>query len=346
MADLIGLDFWRRLLTRVINSCLNKYFEQVETSQINNVSLLSYWGSNGIEVKVQKAKLKRDALVSLTSRTDFPLKINEGRLDTFEVQISDVKNAKARIILDGLYILLEPVDVRNAANDPDKIKKIQEEAFERILSLKEHILTELDNQVDNVIQETENSGYFASMADNFTVNILKNARVEIKNVHIRWEDLDLQFSTGLFFKSVELEQIPDNTKLRKDIIYRQAALKNFAFYWTPNLSTSILRFCNTSDAKFKAMQNSIDNQDEIFVLQPTNIEMPIELNWDYKSQLKKLFEKSLNLDSILPLISANLHLKQIVIDLNQNQFRNITTVLSHLNSTRTYLKWSHLRPYS
>ena len=126
MADLIGLDFWRRLLTRVINSCLNKYFEQVETSQINNVSLLSYWGSNGIEVKVQKAKLKRDALVSLTSRTDFPLKINEGRLDTFEVQISDVKNAKARIILDGLYILLEPVDVRNAANDPDKIKKIQE----------------------------------------------------------------------------------------------------------------------------------------------------------------------------------------------------------------------------
>ena len=355
MADLIGLDFWRRILTRVINSCLNKYFEQVETNQVNNVSLLSYWGSGGLEVKVENAKLKRDALVSLTSRTDFPLKINEGRLDSFEVQISDVKNAKAQIILNGLYILLEPVDVRNAANDPDKIKQIQAEAFDRILSLKEHILSELENQItDSLENNKESTSYFASMADTFTVYILKNARVEIKNVHVRWEDLSLKFATGMFFKSIELEKIPDNRCIQKHIIYRQAALKNFAYYWTPDLSTSILQSCNTSEVKFKAMETTIDKLDETFILQPTSVEMPIELNWDYKSQLKKLLEKVceqtesdylLNLQKVLPLISANLHLKEITIDMLQSQFQNIMNVLTHLNSTRNYLKWSHLRPY-
>lgn len=351
-------DVWRRILTRVINSCLNKYFEEVETNQVNNVSLLSYWGSGGLEVKVEKAKLKRDALVSLTSRTDFPLKINEGRLDTFEVQISDVKNAKAKILLNGLYILLEPVDVRNAASDPEKIKQIQSEAFERILALKEHILTELENQISNEVQTEAEGGYFASMADTFTVNILKNARVEVQNVHIRWEDQDLKFSTGMFFKSIELEQIPDKKVVDKNVIYRQAALKNFAYYWTPNLSTSILKSVGLSTSeKFAAMEASIEKRDEIFILQPTSVEMPIEVNWDYKTQLKKLLEKAFgdqesadqdfadNLNQILPLISANLNLKQITIDMHQSQFQNIMRVLSHMNSTRTYLKWSHLRPY-
>lgn len=145
----------RRVISYLINTLLSKYFEQVDTEQIDNANILSHFvgGSDGISVKLQNCKIKSDALLTITGDKNLPIEIVYGKLLKFEAKISSLFEAKAKIVLDGLHLLLKSVNLTNLTDTPQKVQELQIQAQRKIDQIKENLLKNLEKRIERVYQK-------------------------------------------------------------------------------------------------------------------------------------------------------------------------------------------------
>ena len=175
------------LAANLLNRLLGSYVENFDPNQLN----VGIWSG---DVKLKNLKLRKDCLDSL----DLPIDVKSGILGDLVLTVpwSSLKNKPVKIIIEDCYLLCSPRSEDNE-NDEEMVKR----AFR--LKMRKVAEWELTNQARILSNQSENKTSSSSSGKNntgfmqsLTTKIIDNLQVTIKNIHLRYEDMDGIFTTG------------------------------------------------------------------------------------------------------------------------------------------------------
>jgi vacuolar protein sorting-associated protein 13D len=115
-----------------------------------------------------------------------PFIIKYGHISKVKLNVSlnQLRNTPMAVLADGIYIIISPrlnSDVVNVDNEKDYLNAFENKWFKEVELL--------DSQANS---EQSKWFSFGSMA----YNLFKNLHVNINNLHIRYEDVDLNYAVG------------------------------------------------------------------------------------------------------------------------------------------------------
>lgn len=123
----------------------------------------------------------------------------------------------------------------------DNVKMTEEEKAQTFINGLKMIITNLGKKViERVkVEEEKKSGYM----DAIQLKMFDNLYLNIKNVHLRFENIEEKFSFGLLLDSIDIHAVDeknnpifiDRSKLKEKekVIRRKFSLAKFRFYWEP-----------------------------------------------------------------------------------------------------------------
>ncbi|XP_043510420.1 vacuolar protein sorting-associated protein 13D isoform X2 [Frieseomelitta varia] len=209
------------LVAWVLNNYLGKYVENLNTDQLS-IALLSG------EVELENLPLKKEALRHI----GLPIEIKAGFIGKVRLQVPvrQIRTASWVIVIEQLYLVAGPIS----------LDEFDSEAEEQ--AILEYKLSRLDSLEARWRTDTERDpGYYATSYSSWVnygtsliTNIIENLQLNIKDVHIRYED------------SVTL---PDDTGVVLGVTIGALTAQSCDASWIPG-STS----WNLTDASFKLME--------------------------------------------------------------------------------------------
>ncbi|KAF8569175.1 hypothetical protein P879_08776 [Paragonimus westermani] len=212
------------LIVDLINRYLGDYIEALNASQLK-IGLL------GGNAHLENLDIKANAFDSFS----LPVKVLQGHIGslTLKIPFKNLYTEPTVAELDGLYVLVVP----NASVQYDEEK---ESAYKREAKRKE--LREIE---EARIQKTKGNKKEAPKADTFgeklAAQIVKNLQIDIRNVHIRYEDsMSIPgqiFSLGITLSGLSFKTLdhPDKPISAKDVSIREFSksikLTSLGVYW-------------------------------------------------------------------------------------------------------------------
>lgn len=164
------------LVANILNRTLGAYVENFDPNQLN----IGIWSG---DVTLSNLKLKRESLDKL----DLPLDLRCGHLGTLTMQIpwSNLKSKPVKILIQDCYLLVSAVQ-------QTKFDKGSEQSRE--LRVKRQKLDELEllsqQQAEFSQLDEKDKLKNQSFTDSLISKIIDNLQITIKNIHIRYEDLN------------------------------------------------------------------------------------------------------------------------------------------------------------
>ncbi|XP_023289292.1 vacuolar protein sorting-associated protein 13 isoform X2 [Orussus abietinus] len=261
------------IVTELLNKVLGEYIENLDCTQLK----LSLWGG---DVVLTDLLIKESALDML----DLPIKLEYGRLGKLILKIpfKDMWNGQIDAIVEELFLLIVPTN--QIKYDPEKEAKAELEAkraeLARVEKSKQMADTKSQEKVDD------------SMMEKLIARMIKNIHVEVKRIHVRYEDhvtlKDFPFSVGFTLNCFALQSCTDTwttTGNLKDMyaiqqIFKLCTMDGFAVY----LNSSILQFSNEPETKYLHLFSegiaTIDYVPENYqyLLGPINVKAKLKLN--------------------------------------------------------------------
>lgn len=175
------------LAANLLNRLLGSYVENFDPNQLN----VGIWSG---DVKLKNLKLRKDCLDSL----NLPIDVKSGILGDLVLTVpwSSLKNKPVKIIIEDCYLLCSPRS-EDHENDEEMIKRAFRLKMRKVseweLTNQARILsTQSENKTSSSSSEKNNAGFMQSL----TTKIIDNLQVTIKNIHLRYEDMDGIFTTG------------------------------------------------------------------------------------------------------------------------------------------------------
>ncbi|XP_026669305.1 vacuolar protein sorting-associated protein 13D isoform X1 [Ceratina calcarata] len=217
------------LVAWVLNNYLGKYVENLNTDQLS-IALLSG------EVELENLPLKKEALHHI----GLPIEIKAGFIGKVRVQVPvrQIRTASWVIAIEQLYLVAGPIN----------INEFDYEAEEH--AILEYKLSRLDSLEARWRADTERDpGYYAASYSSWVnygtsliTNIIENLQLNIKDVHIRYEDgttlpdgagIALGVTIGgLTAQSCDASWIPKSTSWNlTDASFKLMELDRLSIYW-------------------------------------------------------------------------------------------------------------------
>ncbi|XP_053387649.1 intermembrane lipid transfer protein VPS13A-like isoform X4 [Mercenaria mercenaria] len=211
------------LVTDLINKYLGDFVENLDKSQLK----LGIWGG---DVVLNELDLKESALDDL----DLPVKIKAGHVGNLTLKIpwKNLYSEPVIATIDGLYALAVPnVGIKYNAEKEEKEK--QEAKQKKLQALEE--AKKLEAEKDKPKEKKKDS-----FAEKFATQVIKNLQVEVRNIHVRFEDKYTNpkqpFSIGVSLKELLFRTTDENWKpciIKEAVsqIYKLVKLESLAVYW-------------------------------------------------------------------------------------------------------------------
>ncbi|KAK3583966.1 hypothetical protein CHS0354_033760 [Potamilus streckersoni] len=323
------------LVAWVLNTYVGEYVENLNTDQLS-IALLQ--GA----VELENLPLKKDALRSL----GLPLEVRKGFIGkiTLQIPLRRLRSEPWVISMERLYLVAGPLQYTKY--DEEKERKYQQER-------KAAMLEALEAKWQ-VIKQNKQEGYGASWfsyGTSVAANILENLQLKVQDVHIRYEDDQLNpacpFAFGVIIKKLSA-QSTDGTWAPKfvsrydaDMMRKLVDLQNFAMYLDTNavllgdLTCSELADALHSDMYLSKATGQF--KDHEYILSPISAQAKMTRN-----------------TSVLPLrspvkprITFDLILEKMGFMLNDEQYKNIILMLKEFDRyerRKPNLKWRPLVP--
>ncbi|XP_052264161.1 intermembrane lipid transfer protein VPS13A-like [Dreissena polymorpha] len=211
------------LVVDLINKYLGDFVENLDKSQLK----LGIWGG---DVVLNELDLKESALDDL----DLPVKIKAGHIGklTLKIPWKNLYTEPVIATIDGLYALAVP-NVGIKYNAEKEKKEAQENKQKKLQALEE--VKKLEAEKDKPKEKKKDS-----FAEKFATQVIKNLQVEVRNIHVRYEDKytnPLQpFSIGvtlkeLLFRTTDSNWQPCIIKEAVSQIHKLVKLEQLAVYW-------------------------------------------------------------------------------------------------------------------
>ncbi|XP_076758070.1 vacuolar protein sorting 13D isoform X2 [Xylocopa sonorina] len=217
------------LVAWVLNNYLGKYVENLNTDQLS-IALLSG------EVELENLPLKKEALRHI----GLPVEIKAGFIGKVRLQVPvrQIRTASWVIVIEQLYLVAGPISLSEFDNEAEE------------LAILEYKLSRLDSLEARWRADTERDpGYYAvsysswvNYGTSLITNIIENLQLNIKDVHIRYEDgVTLPDGTGIALgvtiggltaQSCDASWIPGSTSWNlTDASFKLMELDRLSIYW-------------------------------------------------------------------------------------------------------------------
>ncbi|XP_060551931.1 intermembrane lipid transfer protein VPS13A-like [Ruditapes philippinarum] len=211
------------LVTDLINKYLGDFVENLDKSQLK----LGIWGG---DVVLNELDLKESALDDL----DLPVKIKAGHIGNLTLKIpwKNLYSEPVIATIDGLYALAVPnVGIKYNAEKEEKEKQAAKQ--KKLTALEE--AKKLEAEKDKPKEKKKDS-----FAEKFATQVIKNLQVEVRNIHVRFEDKYTNpkqpFSIGVSLKELLFRTTDENWKpciIKEAVsqINKLVKLESLAVYW-------------------------------------------------------------------------------------------------------------------
>ncbi|KAL4233287.1 Vacuolar protein sorting-associated protein 13D [Mactra antiquata] len=316
-----GLAAW------VLNTYVGEYVENLNTDQLS-IALLQ--GA----VELENLPLKKDALKSF----GLPLQVKSGFIGkiTLHIPLRRLHSEPWVISIERLYLVAGPL----IDTEYDEERESAAEAAH-----KAKMLEALEAKMQVQKSEKQDSSWF-SYGTSVLANILENLQLNIKDVHIRYEDdttnLNCPFSFGVVIKNLSAQSTDGNwvpkfvSRDNVEMMHKLVDLQNFSLYFDTNTTlVGDLTKYEMSDYLQREMYiSSITSQfkEHEYILSPVSA-----------SAKMKRYTTPLPMRSAdIPRNTIDLNLKNMAFALSEDQYRNIVMLLREFEKhekSKRYRKW-------
>lgn len=219
----------KQLLVSLLVEHLGPYVEGLSEQNLK----IGVWSG---KVELQNLKVKPDVLNQL----NLPVSILHGSIGKLKLKIpwGSLDRKPVKVYVDGLYVVVAPVDIANMSNDEVKRKA----AADKRDKLNNAELTILKSGVATDDTDSKVKGTYIP---NFVATILDNLEIHVMNVHVRYEDMltvrGLTFSTGVTLATLDLSTadsawnecfVPRNKTVVNSVVRKLGRVTNAALYCT------------------------------------------------------------------------------------------------------------------
>ncbi|XP_043601959.1 vacuolar protein sorting-associated protein 13D isoform X2 [Bombus pyrosoma] len=254
------------LVAWVLNNYLGKYVENLNTDQLS-IALLSG------EVELENLPLKKEALRHI----GLPVEIKAGFIGKVRLQVPvrQIRTASWVIVIEQLYLVAGPISLDEFDSETEE-QAILEYKLSRLDSLEARWRT--DTERDPGYYATSYSSW-VNYGTSLITNIIENLQLNIKDVHIRYEDgVTLSDGTGvtlgvtigaLTAQSCDASWIPGSTSWNlTDASFKLMELDRLSVYWNHMKKDEFLGSLNLGDLAIamSELNNIIKNH----ILLPVN----------------------------------------------------------------------------
>ncbi|XP_076225482.1 vacuolar protein sorting 13C isoform X3 [Nomia melanderi] len=318
------------IVAELLNKVLGEYIQNLDCTQLK----LSLWGG---DVVLNDLLIKETALDVL----DLPIRLEYGRLGKLILKIpfKDMWNGQIDAIVEELFLLIVPTS--QIAYDAEKEIKVQLEAkraeLARVEKTKQLADTKLQEKLDD------------SMVEKLIARMIKNIHVEIKRIHVRYEDhvsfKDHPFSVGFTLNKFILESCTDSWETDgnlKDMyaiqqIYKLCTLDGLAVY----LNTTTDQFSSSSLSNYSDLfcsgiatidYNPLGYQ---YLLGPINVNAKLKLNPKPETD---------GSNYTIPKVWLDLEMQKLRIGLTKKQYRTLVQLGEGLDQAQKSAPYRKYRP--
>ena len=211
-------------MANLLNRVLGMYVRNFDSKQLN----IGIWSG---DVKLRDLELRREAL----DQFHLPLNVVEGHISSLVLQIpwSNLRGKPVRINIEDIFLLAAPREDQDF--DP-----VEEERREHAVKMEKLDSAELLKERNTEGMSPEEQKKQQSFSEALTTTIIDNVQIQVKNVHIRYEDAlsdpGHPFATGITLQ--ELSAVSTDENWRPTFIqstnkktHKLATLGALAVYW-------------------------------------------------------------------------------------------------------------------
>ncbi|XP_029176856.1 vacuolar protein sorting-associated protein 13 isoform X2 [Nylanderia fulva] len=318
------------IIAELLNKVIGEYIENLDYTQLK----VSLWGG---DLVLNDLFIKESALDVL----DLPVRLEYGRLGKLILKIpfKDMWNGQIDAIVEELFILVVPTS--QVAYNEEKESKAQLNAkraeLERVEKRKQ--LAELKSQ-----EKLDDS-----MVEKLIARMIKNIHVEIKRIHVRYEDhvtfKQHPFSVGFTLNTFILESCTDSwetTGNLKDMyaipqIFKLCSLDGLAVY----LNTGVEQYSKNPPSLYSNLFcQGIATTDYIpmgyqYLLGPINVKSKLRLNPKPESD---------DSNYTIPKVWLDLEMQKLRIGLTKRQYQTLVRLSEGLDQARKAAPYRKYRP--
>jgi vacuolar protein sorting-associated protein 13A/C len=284
------------IVANLLNRFLGMYVRNFDAKQLN----VGIWSG---DVKLKNLQLRKEALDQLK----LPLNVVEGYLGQLTLQIpwSNLRGKPVRVSIEDVFLLAAPRE--DADYDPEEQEQrahaLKMEKLDSAEMLKER-------NTEGMSQEEQMKNQ--SFTNSFITAIVDNVQVNVKNIHIRYEDSISDpghpFAVGFTLEgfdavSTDSDWQPTFIQSTSDTAHKLASLKSLAVYWDTDaklISTGKGSQEGVDDEKFVEHLRSMivtgdtpELGDHQFILKPVTGRAGLELDKTGKASRPKIKAKVL-----------------------------------------------------
>ncbi|CAR23295.1 membrane morphogenesis protein VPS13 [Lachancea thermotolerans CBS 6340] len=312
------------LAAGLLNRFLGSYVENFDPKQLN----VGIWSG---DVKLKKLKLKKESLDAL----DLPIDVRFGFLGdlTLLVPWSSLKNKPVKILIEDVYLLCGP---------RDQSAKSFAEDEERELRLKLQKLDEYEALGKSQPTGKEDSSSSESFTQSLLTKVVDNLQISIKNIHIRYEDMDCVFGEVPYSLGATLSELsivstdehwePSFISITSSIARKLLTLNSLSVYWNTDCESV---YHPDHDELFRRLRNSISSKKNIpdheFLLRPV-------------TGIGRLVLSKKGSTETNPHVDIALVFDEFGFDINNCQYEDILNTASKLHWYQKTLKSRKHRP--
>ncbi|QIW98704.1 hypothetical protein AMS68_004222 [Peltaster fructicola] len=212
------------LVANLLNRFLGMYVRNFDPKQLN----VGIWSG---DVKLRDLELRREAL----DQFHLPLNVVEGHISSLVLQIpwSNLRGKPVSINIEDVFLLAAPKEDQeyDAEEEDRRAHAVKMEKLESAELLKERDTANMSKE-----EQQKNQTFTAAL----TQTIIDNVQIQIKNVHIRYEDAisypGHPFAAGLTLRELSAVSTDENWRptwiqSSSGTTHKLATLGSLAVYW-------------------------------------------------------------------------------------------------------------------
>ncbi|KAL0119958.1 hypothetical protein PUN28_007968 [Cardiocondyla obscurior] len=318
------------IVAELLNKVIGEYIENLDYTQLK----VSLWGG---DLVLNDLLIKESALDVL----DLPIRLEYGRLGKLILKIpfKDMWNGQIDAIVEELFILVVPTSQVSYNEEKETKTQLETKRAELARVEKKKQLADIKSQ-----EKLDDS-----MVEKLLARMIKNIHVEIKRIHVRYEDhvtfKEHPFSVGFTLNSFVLESCTDSwetTGNLKDMyaipqIFKLCGLDGLAVY----LNTSVEQYSKSSQSLYSNLFCSgIATMDSIptgyqYLLGPINVKSKLRLNPKPESD---------GSNYTIPKVWLDLEMQKLRIGLTKRQYQTLVRLGEGLDQARKAGPYRKYRP--
>ncbi|XP_071565919.1 intermembrane lipid transfer protein Vps13 isoform X2 [Temnothorax nylanderi] len=318
------------IIAELLNKVIGEYIENLDYTQLK----VSLWGG---DLVLNDLLIKESALDVL----DLPVRLEYGRLGKLILKIpfKDMWNGQIDAIVEELFILVVPTS--QVSYNEEKETKTQLEAKRAELARVEKRKQLADLKSQEKLDD--------SMVEKLIARMIKNIHVEIKRIHVRYEDhvtfKEHPFSVGFTLSTFVLESCTDSWETTGNLkemyaipqIFKLCGLDGLAVY----LNTSVEQYSKSSQSSYSTLFCSgIATMDYTptgyqYLLGPINVKSKLRLNPKPESD---------GSNYTIPKVWLDLEMQKLRIGLTKRQYQTLVRLGEGLDHARKAAPYRKYRP--